>query len=68
MSGAVEKLQDLDRTFATEANGVAVLRGFNRTVLPRQRGNYGREFVNALAVVEEVGHDLIYDSLRDLLA
>jgi hypothetical protein len=36
MPGAVEKLEDLDRTLATEANGVAILRGLNRTVLPRQ--------------------------------
>jgi len=68
MPGAVEKLEDLDRTLATEANGVAILRSLNRTVLPRQGGNHSREFVDALAIVEEVVHHLIHDSLCDLLA
>jgi hypothetical protein len=64
----VEKFEDLDRALATEANGVTILRRLNRTVLPCDGGNHSREFVNALAIVEEVVHHLIYDPLRDLFA
>jgi hypothetical protein len=68
MSDTVEKFEDLDCTLATEANGVAILRCLNRTVLPRECGSDSRQFVNALAIVEEVVHHLIHDPLRDLFA
>jgi hypothetical protein len=67
MSDAVEKLEYLDRTLATEANGITILRSLDRTVLPRELGNYSREFIDALAIVKEIVYHLIDDALRNLL-
>jgi hypothetical protein len=68
MPGAIEELKDLDGALATEANGVTILRRLNRTVLPRECRSHGCEFVDALAIVEQVVHHLVHASLRDLLA
>src|SRR6266702_2218693 len=68
MPRAIEELEDLDCTLAAEANGVTILRRLNRAVLAREGGRHGREFVDALAIVEQVMHHLVHASLRDLLA
>jgi hypothetical protein len=68
MPDTVEKFEDLDRALPPQANGVTILRGLDRTVLSRERGNHGRELVDAVSIVEEVVHDLIDGSLRDLFA
>jgi hypothetical protein len=68
MPHTVEKLQDLDRALPAEANGVTILRGLYRTVLPRECGSHSRELVDARAIIEEVVHHLIHNPLRDLFA
>jgi hypothetical protein len=67
MPDAVEEFEDLDRPLATETNSVTILCSLNGTVFLGQCRNQGREFIDALAVVEQIVDYLVYASLRDLL-
>src|ERR1700704_2724210 len=68
MSGAVKKLQDLDRALAADADRIAILRSLNRTVIFCERGDQRRELVNAVAIVEKIMHDLVQGTLGYLFA
>src|SRR5690349_20718683 len=68
VADAIEEFQNLNGPFTAEPDRVSVARGIHAASFVSQRGDHAGERVDAIAVVEQVMHDLTDGSASDLLA
>src|SRR5205823_9790428 len=64
----IEELEDLDGPLATEAHGVAEVRGIDAAAFAAQRANHPGELRDAFPIVVEISHHLTDASLSEELA
>ena len=68
VADAIEELQNLNRTLATEPDGVSITRRIDAAVFSRKRSNYLCQRADAVSIVEQIMHDLTNGALRNLFA
>ncbi|HEY0686635.1 MAG TPA: hypothetical protein VGD45_30120 [Steroidobacter sp.] len=66
VTDAIEEFQDLDRALAAEPDGIAIARSVDAAVFLREHGDNAGQRVDAIAVVEQIMHDLTHSALSRL--